>query len=321
MDFSEEARALVVAPDAYDLGKELAQGSFGCVFKGVMKGTREAVAVKKLKALMSGTPEEEKFRREIEIQASCHHKFLLRLVGFVPSLEEPVLITKFISGGSLEDKLLETWKGKKRILGWSETRLACCLVGVAIGLDYLHSQGFMHRDIKPGNVLLGNPPPLPLICDFGSARGGDVGESHNGVGTFVYLAPEFIESQISSQKSDVYAFGMMSYIMFAGHPYVKMENGQAVALMKDAKAPGATMVPPIDFSRGISQGVRPERVATINDAWWEVISACWSQDPNNRPPFKDIIERISSDPNAFIPASARGKEPADFLKFVEENTK
>ena len=317
--FCAEARSLIVSLEDFDILKEVSGGSVSHVYRGMRKSTREIVAIKKLRAVMANSIDAERFQREVNIQATCRHKFLLPLLGFVPSLDEPTLITKFVAGRSLEDLQVQLWTEKRGPLNWNTTRLACCLVGIAIGLNHLHSQGFMHRDVKPANVLLGNPPPLPLICDFGSARAGNFGESSKGVGTFVYMAPELVREHISSQKTDVYSFGMMSYVLFANRPYIKMENGQAVNLLSNRKdgVPGATMVSALDFSRSICDGIRPERPDTINDAWWETITACWNQNPDNRPSFVDILGRITGNPQAFAPQASHAVE---FVKFVVANT-
>uniref|UniRef100_A0A7N0U517 Uncharacterized protein n=1 Tax=Kalanchoe fedtschenkoi TaxID=63787 RepID=A0A7N0U517_KALFE len=192
---------------------KLGQGGFGAVYKGRLAG--QLVAVKRL-ALGSGQGDAE-FKNEVLLLTKLQHKNLVRLHGFCLEGQERLLIYEFVPNGSLDQFLFDHSKSKD--LDW-EKRYKI-IGGIARGLLYLHEDSrhrIIHRDLKASNILL-DEVMIPKIADFGLARlfPGDQtkGETSKVVGTYGYMAPEYIHGRFSV-KSDVYSFGVLLLELVSG---------------------------------------------------------------------------------------------------------
>ena len=330
----ELARLVLTDLEDIQIGKKIGKGAYGQVYKGTLKvaavlerkgllapGTNpkdEVVAIKELRAIVSSA-DEERFIREITTQATCKHPCILPLLAFSPVKTRPILVTKFVSGGSLEDILNDLLVKKKKPLGWTNTRLACCLYGVATALRDLHARGVIHRDVKPANVLLGQPAPQPLLCDFGQARSSDSLEKTQDAGSALFMAPDLIGSSDYTEKVDVYSFGIMVYVMTAGVQALPLSNGKLTPAVGDKVREQARQITGIEFTQHIMNGGRFERTPAIDDAWWELIQKCWDQKPEERPSFEDICKGITENADNFAmgrPDDAKAKQ--QFKKYVED---
>ncbi|XP_010911250.2 protein kinase STUNTED [Elaeis guineensis] len=199
-------------------------GKGGCsrVYKGCLSDGKE-VAVKILK------PSEDALRdfvSEIEIVAALHHKNIISLIGFCFENNCLILVSDYLSRGSLEE-VLHGEKENKNILCWA-TRYKVAL-GVAEALDYLHggsgTEPVIHRDVKSSNILLSEDFE-PQLSDFGLANWASASASNltsNDVaGTFGYLAPEYFMYGKVNEKIDVYAFGVVLLELLSGRKPISM---------------------------------------------------------------------------------------------------
>ncbi|KAH9316648.1 hypothetical protein KI387_025275, partial [Taxus chinensis] len=220
-----EFEQIYAATSGFSQDGVLGRGAHSCVYRGrLMLGRLVAV-----KHLDKNDKEAGKaFCRELHIASSLKNRHVVPLLGFCIHPKGLFLVYKFISGGSLEYHLHE--KKGKRCLSWpARLRVA---IGIAKAVDYLHHgthKCVVHRDIKPSNVLLSGRKTAKL-CDFGLATwtmGPSVPFLCKTVkGTFGYLAPEYFQHGKVSEKTDIYAFGVVLLELLTGRkPIETMRPG------------------------------------------------------------------------------------------------
>nr|XP_034892322.1 putative receptor-like protein kinase At4g00960 [Populus alba] len=192
---------------------KLGQGGFGVVYKGTLTSGQD-IAVKRL-SRTSGQGEIE-FKNEVMLVAKLQHRNLVRLLGFCFEKEERILVYEFLPNSSLDNLIFDPVK--RVLLDW-ET-LYEIIDGIARGLLYLHEDSrlrIIHRDLKAANILL-DENMNPKIADFGMARMFVMDQAQDStsrvVGTFGYMAPEYVIRGHFSVKSDVYSFGVLVLEIF-----------------------------------------------------------------------------------------------------------
>ncbi|KAA3458331.1 LRR receptor-like serine/threonine-protein kinase FEI 1 isoform X3 [Gossypium australe] len=190
-------------------------GGFGTVYRMVMNDC-QTFAVKRIDRSREGS--DQVFERELEILGSIKHINLVNMRGYCRFPASKLLIYDYLAMGSLDDFLHEC-KEEGRLLNWS-ARLKIAL-GSARGLAYLHHDccpKLVHRDIKSSNILL-DENLEPHVSDFGLAQllvDEDAHVTTVVAGTFGYLAPEYLQSGIATEKTDVYSFGVLLLELVTG---------------------------------------------------------------------------------------------------------
>ncbi|CAI7842104.1 unnamed protein product, partial [Closterium sp. NIES-54] len=142
------------------------------VYRGRLK-SGEVVAVKRAKA--ERRQDMRKFKKEVMLLSRARHKHLVQLLGYCREEQEQLLVYEFIGGGTLSHNLNAPWRARKNKppLNWTERLLVAA--GTARALAYLHddvSMPFIHRDVKPGNILL-DRHVVAKLADFGTSRAVD----------------------------------------------------------------------------------------------------------------------------------------------------
>uniref|UniRef100_A0A9I9DPQ5 non-specific serine/threonine protein kinase n=1 Tax=Cucumis melo TaxID=3656 RepID=A0A9I9DPQ5_CUCME len=205
-------RELQIATNNFSSKNILGKGGFGNVYKGILSdGT--VVAVKRLKD-GNASRGEIQFQTEVEMISLAVHRHLLRLYGFCNTPTERLLVYPYMSNGSVASRL----KGKP-VLDWgTRKRIA---IGAARGLLYLHEQcdpKIIHRDVKAANILLDDYCEA-VVGDFGLAKLLDHQDSHVTTavrGTVGHIAPEYLSTGQSSEKTDVFGFGILLLELITG---------------------------------------------------------------------------------------------------------
>ncbi|GMI79984.1 cysteine-rich RLK (RECEPTOR-like protein kinase) 26 [Hibiscus trionum] len=215
------------ATNGFSGAHKLGQGGFGAVYKGTLAGGK-LIAVKRLSS-NSGQGELE-FKNEVQLMANLQHRNLVRLLGFCLEGVERLLIYEFVPNGSLDKILFDPVK--QTDLNW-EIRYKV-IEGIARGLLYLHQDSrlrIIHRDLKASNILL-DAEMTPKIADFGMARlcafDQTQGATSRIVGTYGYMAPEYVMHGQFSVKSDVFSFGVLVLEILNGQMNSCFRNGSSL---------------------------------------------------------------------------------------------
>jgi serine/threonine-protein kinase len=207
-------RTLVAGHYEIDLARPLGAGGMAVVYRGKDTRTRRDVALKTLRPEYRRNPEtRSKFRKEARTMAFLTHPNVARVFDFYEDDEAPWVVLEFVPGRSLKQLLAQ--RGP-----FSPEETVLVLEQAAKALDHLHSQGLVHLDVKPQN-LIRTPDGVVKLIDFGLAQqSGTTQETVGGsaFGTAAYLAPEQAGGELVVPATDVYALGCVIYELLTGAP-------------------------------------------------------------------------------------------------------
>jgi serine/threonine protein kinase len=231
-DFEAALDAVAVADTHWRLGnyeilEEIGRGGMGVIYRARQRHSRRIVALKRVLSYHADSRETlVRFRREAEAAASLDHPNILPIYEVGESEEGvPYFSMKYASGGSLQEV--------GPALRHDPREIVRLMAKVTRAVQYAHRQGILHRDLKPGNVLLDGRGE-PLVSDFGLAKWldttSDLTRTLTIFGTPGYIAPEQAEGPAASLKpsSDVYSLGAILFDLLAGRPPFLGEHALAV---------------------------------------------------------------------------------------------
>lgn len=296
--------------ELYDLSQLILQdnigrGSFGKVFKVKHKDTNQIYAAKISINKLEAYSEQEllNMSREVSIISKINHPSVLKFIGFntksFNKKSKPVIITEYALNGSLSDFISRYAKDN-----FKPTHKLIIIYGIASGMSYLHSHEIIHRDLKPDNILI-DYNYLPKISDFGLSKvkstNNDLQNSKENKpkGTPIYISPEIWEKQEYSKASDVYAFSLIVYEIITNlKPF---ENCNIYQIMMN-----------------VSKGDRPELNSTIPKSYQDLIKDCWSQNPEQRPTFDQIVDKLAND-KGFITDEINYQEYLNYIEYIKNH--
>jgi serine/threonine protein kinase len=196
--------------------KELARGGMAIVFIAFQKSLKRQIAVKVLPKSLITAKSAELFQQEAEAVAILSHPNIIPVYE-VGETDEFLFITmQLVQGNTLAQYMQFAQKNpipSRRVLPLPATLRV--MIQMLDALDYAHSQGIVHRDIKPGNIMIEKHSRRPLVTDFGIVQvmNSDTEAAKAVHGTPLYMAPEQILGQDVDGRADIYAAGTMFYQM------------------------------------------------------------------------------------------------------------
>lgn len=244
-----------VLGDRYELGGRIGVGGTAEVFEARDRRLDRRVAIKLLRIDFADASARARFEHEARAAASLSHPNVVRIYDVGEDGSRPYLVMELVEGHSVAELLDER--------GRLEPALVVVIVEQILGaLAEAHAAGWVHRDVKPSNILLA-ADGVAKLADFGIAKA--VSDATQGmtaagqlIGTAKYLSPEQVSGDAATARSDLYALGVVLYEMLAGEPPFVADTPIAIALAHQ-RAP----VPPLAARR---PGLAPSLVAVVERA-------------------------------------------------------
>lgn len=307
-------KELKLATDSFSATRVIGNGAFGTVYKGILPGSGEIIAIKRCSHVSQGNTE---FLSELSLIGTLRHRNLLRLQGYCREKGEILLIYDLMPNGSLDKALHES----PTTLPWPHRRKI--LLGVASALAYLHQEcenQIIHRDVKTSNVML-DASFNPKLGDFGLARQTEHDKSPDATaaaGTMGYLAPEYLLTGRATEKTDVFSYGAVVLEVTTGRrPITRTEPNPG---LRPGFKTGSSLV---DWVWGLyregrlltavderlSEGeLNPEEVNRV----LMVGLACSQPDPVTRPSMRTVVQILVGEADVPVVPMAR---PSPSLSF------
>ncbi|XP_042388162.1 serine/threonine-protein kinase STY46-like isoform X2 [Zingiber officinale] len=247
-------------------GNKVASGSHGDLYHGMYHS--QDVAIKVLKPELVNVEMQREFAQEVFIMRKVRHKNVLRFFGACTRPPTLCIVTEFMSRGSVYD-YLHKHKGLFKL-----PTLLRVAIDVSKGMNYLHQNNIIHRDLKAANLLM-DENEIVKVADFGVARvKAESGVMTAETGTYRWMAPEVIEHKPYDHKADVFSFGIVLWeLLTAKLPYEYLTPLQAAVGV-------------------VQKGLRPTIPKDAHPKLAELLEKCWKQNPIDRPDFSEILEML-----------------------------
>ncbi|KAK1704554.1 kinase-like domain-containing protein [Colletotrichum lupini] len=260
-------------------------GSFGKVYKGVDKRTGHAVAIKIID-IESAEDEVEDIIQEIAILSELQSPYVTKYYGSYAKGAELWIVMEFCSGGSCADLM------KPGLIG--EDYIAIVIRELLLGLDYLHTDKKLHRDVKAANVLLSSNGQVKL-ADFGVSGqlSATMTKKNTFVGTPFWMAPEVIKQSGYDHKADVWSLGITA---------LELANGE----------PPYADIHPMKVLFLIPKNPPPRLEGNFTKAFKDFIEVCLQRDPKDRPTAKDLLKH---------PFIRRAKKTSYLTELIERHSR
>ena len=210
----------------YELLERIGQGAYGAVYRAYQPHMRREVAIKIIQPHFANQPNFiRRFDLEAHLVAQLEHLHIVPLYDYWREPDGAYLVMRMMKGGSLEDSL-------KKQGPWEPEPAARLVDQIASALDAAHRQGVVHRDLKPGNILL-DEQGNAYLSDFGIAkelqRGKTLTQTGGIVGTPAYISPEQVQSLRITPQTDIYCLGVVIYeLLVGGHPFLDTPAAEMV---------------------------------------------------------------------------------------------
>ncbi|XP_042418565.1 serine/threonine-protein kinase STY46-like isoform X4 [Zingiber officinale] len=246
-------------------GEKIASGSCGDLYRGSYLG--QDVAIKIIRSNLLNDSLLQEFQQEVFILKNVQHENVVRFVGACTKPPQLCIVTEYMQGGNLYDYLHK----QHNILELS--MLLKISIDVCKGMEYLHNNNIVHRDLKTANLLI-DSNFVVKVADFGVARIQNQGGVMTAeTGTYRWMAPEVINHLPYDEKADVFSFGIVLWELTTSKiPYENMT--------------------PLQAALAVRQGHRPEIPETTHPRLSDLMRRCWEGIPTERPTFSEIVVEL-----------------------------
>ncbi|XP_030942381.1 BRASSINOSTEROID INSENSITIVE 1-associated receptor kinase 1-like [Quercus lobata] len=287
-------RELQVATDTFSNKNILGRGGFGKVYKGRL-ADGSLVAVKRLKEERTQGGELQ-FQTEVEMISMAVHRNLLRLRGFCMTPTERLLVYPFMVNGSVASCLRDRPESQSALDWPVRKRIA---LGSARGLAYLHDHcdpKIIHRDVKAANILLDEEFEA-VVGDFGLAKLMDYKDTHVTTavrGTIGHIAPEYLSTGKSSEKTDVFGYGVMLLELITGQrafDLARLANDDDVMLLDWVKG----LLKDKKLEALVDADMQGEYVEDEVEELIQVALLCTQGAPMERPKMSEVVRMLEGD--------------------------
>ena len=216
-----------IAIPGYKILRPIGEGGMASVFLAVQESLDREVALKVMAPALAANSEfTERFLKEGRITAKLQHQNLVTVYDIGTHGGVYYLAAEYIPGGTLKERI--------NVGGLNVGEILDIMVEMARGLDFAHQKGFVHRDVKPGNILFRKDGSV-VLADFGIAKAMDSSSSSTvagaSIGTPDYMSPEQARAEPVDGRSDLYSLGTVLYEMLTGAPPFQAADPFTVALM------------------------------------------------------------------------------------------
>jgi len=278
----------------YSIDRELGRGGMGIVYLAHEVHLDRLVAIKLLPPERASDPSlRERFLREARLAAKLSHPNIIPIHSVAESGEFVYYVMAFVDGETLAERV----RTRGPLTGTDGARV---LREVAWALAHAHSQGLVHRDVKPDNILLEAGSGRALVADFGIAAAIADTSAHGVAGTPEFMSPEQATGSAIDARSDIYSLGATAFYAFSGR--LPFEGRTATEVL----AKHATETAPAIVSTGVAV---PRKVAALVDR-------CLAKDPAHRPSSADeVAEQLG------LALEQRRELPVALRAFVKRNSR
>lgn len=269
----------------YVLSGRLGAGGMGTVYLARAAGGGPLVAVKVVHPELAGDPEfRARFADEVAAARRVAPFCTARVLDADPSARSPYLVTEFVDGVPLNVAVAEGGP-------LDESTLHGVAMGVAAALSAVHAAGVVHRDLKPGNVLLSLSGPR--VIDFGIARALDVARQHTQAGMLVgtpgWMAPEQFRGGAVGPAADVFSWGsLIAYAATGRNPWTAQASGPSL--------------PPAEQAHRILHGA--PTLDGLTGPLRRLVESALAKDPARRPTARQLVDALLGGPAAGDPTRA-----------------
>lgn len=276
--------------------RKVSTGSSGDIYQGTYCGQDVAVKVLNTAGRITEGLRLE-FLQEVSIMRKVRHKNIVQFIGACTKAPNLCIVTEYMSGGSVYNYLHQ----QKAVL--KMPMLLRVAIDVSKGMNYLHQNKIIHRDLKAANILI-DENEVVKVADFGVARV----QAQSGVmtaetGTYRWMAPEVIEHRAYDCKADVFSFGIVLWELLTEQvPYAEYT--------------------PLEAAVGVVQkGLRPTIPANLNPNLSELLQRCWRTEATERPTFsqithwlEEILKQVYQDNMDEMALKRKDRKPASFKR-------